>query len=44
MKYRSPVRMISALVLGFCLGLMGCAGALGSATGSTGHGHGQLPR
>ncbi len=27
MKYRSPVRMNSALVLGFCLGLMGCARA-----------------
>src|SRR5258707_8838779 len=27
MKYRSPVRIGSALVLGFCLGLMGCARA-----------------
>ncbi len=27
MKYRSPVRMNSALVLGFCLGLMGCSRA-----------------
>ena len=27
MKYRSPVRMSSALVLGFCLGLMGCSRA-----------------
>jgi RND family efflux transporter MFP subunit len=26
-KYRSPVRISSALVLGFCLGLMGCARA-----------------
>jgi len=45
MKHYVSVRLGSVLVLGFCLGLMGCARPASEAPpAATGHGHGQFIR